>query len=62
MRHPRFYLHFTPTYSSWLNMVERWFAELTNKKVRRGAHRPIRYSGRSALGQESSTESMTVGL
>jgi transposase len=42
LRHPRFHLHFTPTSSSWLNMVERWFAELTNKKIRRGAHRSIR--------------------
>ena len=37
--HPRFVLHFTPTSSSWLNLVERWFAELTTKKLRRGAHR-----------------------
>jgi transposase len=39
IRHPRFNLHFTPTYSSWLNLVERWFAELTNKWLRRGTHR-----------------------
>jgi transposase len=39
LRHPRFTLHFTPTYSSWLNIVERWFAELTNKWLRRGTHR-----------------------
>ena len=39
LRHPRFHLHFTPTYSSWMNLVERWFAELTNKWLRRGAHR-----------------------
>ena len=39
LRHPRFTLHFTPTYSSWLNMVERWFAELTTKWLRRGTHR-----------------------
>jgi transposase len=38
-RHPRFTLHFTPTYSSWINLVERWFAELTNRWLRRGAHR-----------------------
>ena len=37
--HPRFHMHFTPTYSSWLNQVERWFALLTEKKLRRGAHR-----------------------
>jgi len=40
--HPRFILHFTPTSSSWLNLVERWFAELTTKKLRRGAHRSVR--------------------
>jgi transposase len=40
--HPRFSLHFTPTSSSWLNLVERWFAELTTKKLRRGAHRSVR--------------------
>jgi transposase len=40
--HPRFYLHFTPTSTSWLNLVERWFAELTTKKLRRGAHRSVR--------------------
>jgi transposase len=41
VRHPRFHLHFTPTYSSWLNLVERWFAELTNKWLRRGTHRSV---------------------
>ncbi len=40
--HPRFHLHFTPTSSSWLNLVERWFGELTQKKLRRGAHRSVR--------------------
>jgi transposase len=40
--HPRFVLHFTPTSSSWMNLVERWFAELTTKKLRRGAHRSVR--------------------
>jgi transposase len=39
VRHPRFHLHFTPTYSSWMNLVERWFAELTTKWLRRGTHR-----------------------
>jgi transposase len=42
VRHPRFHLHFTPTYSSWLNLVERWFAELTNKWLRRGTHHSVR--------------------
>jgi transposase len=41
-RHPRFHLHFTPTSSSWINLVERWFAELTTKLLRRGAHRSVR--------------------
>jgi transposase len=40
--HPRFVVHFTPTSSSWLNLVERWFAELTTKKLRRAAHRSVR--------------------
>jgi transposase len=40
--HPRFVVHFTPTSSSWLNLVERWFAELTTKKLRRGTHRSVR--------------------
>src|SRR5215469_5733117 len=43
LRHPRFHLHFTPTGGSWLNMVERWFAELTTKKIRRGAHLSVRH-------------------
>ena len=38
LRHPRFTFHFTPTSSSWLNLVERWFAELTNRMLRRSAH------------------------
>jgi transposase len=42
LRHPRFTLHFTPTYSSWLNLVERWFGELTTKWLRRGTHRSVK--------------------
>ena len=38
----RFHVHFTPTYGSWLNLVERWFAELTNKRIRRGAFRSVK--------------------
>lgn len=41
LAHPRFHLHFTPTSSSWLNLVERWFAELTQKKLKRGVHRSV---------------------
>jgi transposase len=38
-KRPRFHLHFTPTSSSWINMVERWFGLLTERQLRRGAHR-----------------------
>lgn len=38
-KHPRFHFHFTPTSSSWINLVERWFAALTDKQIKRGAHR-----------------------
>lgn len=38
-RHPRFHLHFTPTSSSWLNLVERWFALLSQRQIKRGSHR-----------------------
>ena len=41
-RHPRFHVHFTPTSASWLNQVERWFATLTQKQIRRGTHRSTR--------------------
>jgi transposase len=41
-RHPRFHLHFIPTSSSWLNMVERWFREITDKRIRRGVFRSVR--------------------
>jgi transposase len=40
-RHPGFHLHFTPTGSSWINQFERWFALLTEQKIRRGAHRSV---------------------
>jgi transposase len=42
LRHPRFTFHYTPTYSSWLNLVERWFAELTSKWLKRGTHRSVK--------------------
>jgi len=41
-RHPRYHMHFTPTGASWLNLVERWFAALTEKQLRRGVHRSTR--------------------
>jgi transposase len=40
-KRPRFHVHFTPTYASWLSLVERWFAELTTKQIRRGAFRSV---------------------
>jgi transposase len=41
-KHPRFHLHFTPTSSSWINQVERWFGLLTEQKIKRGAHQSVR--------------------
>lgn len=41
-KRPRFHVHFTPTSSSWLNLVERFFAALTEKQIRRGVHRSVR--------------------
>jgi transposase len=49
-RHPRFHLHFTPTGASWLNLVERWFAELTTKKIKRGAHTSVQGLERDIRG------------
>ena len=42
VRHPRFHVHFTPTRASWLNLVARWFATLTQKQIKRGSHRSTR--------------------
>ena len=41
-KRPRFHVHFTPTYGSWLNLVERWFAEITHKRIRRGIFRSVK--------------------
>ena len=41
LRRPRFHVHYTPTYSSWINQVERWFATLTDKWIRRSAHHSV---------------------
>src|SRR6185436_1074459 len=41
-KRPRYHMHFTPTGASWLNQVERWFATLTQKQIRRGVHRSTR--------------------
>src|SRR5213596_767970 len=40
-RHPRFHIHFIPTSSSWLNLVERWFREITDKRIRRGSFQSV---------------------
>ncbi|MEX1017277.1 MAG: IS630 family transposase [Phycisphaeraceae bacterium] len=50
MKHSRFHVHFVPTQSSWLNMVERFFAELTNKRLRRGNFTSARQLVRSIRG------------
>jgi transposase/transposase-like protein len=42
LRHRRFHFHFTPTYGSWMNLVERWFCALTTKKLKRSAHRSVK--------------------
>jgi transposase len=41
-KHPRFHIHFTPTSSSWLNLIERWFRDLTQKRIRRGSFHSVR--------------------
>jgi len=41
-RHPRFHMHFTPTSSSWLNLVERWFREITQQRIRRGVFTSVK--------------------
>ena len=48
-KHPRFHMHFTPTSSSWLNQVERWFGLLTEKLLRRGVHKSVRQLGKDIL-------------
>jgi transposase len=42
LRHKRFHFHFTPTYGSWMNLVERWFSALTTKALQRGSHRDLK--------------------
>jgi transposase len=55
LRHPRFHLHFTPTSSSWLNLVERWFALLTEQQLRRGV-----FAAPATLKQLFATTSMLI--
>jgi transposase len=40
-KHPRFHMHFTPTSASWLNLIERFFGQLTDKRIRRGTFRSV---------------------
>lgn len=47
VKRPRFHVHFTPTYGSWINMVERWFGLLTQRQIKRGSHRSVRELERS---------------
>ena len=63
-RHPRFTFHFTPTYASWMNLVERWFAELTTKHIRRGTHRSVREltDSHQPMDQTLEPRSQTVHL
>ena len=63
LRHPRFTLHFTPTGASWLNLVERWFAELTTKKIKRGAHTSVPNSRAiSAAGSPPGTRTLVPSV
>ena len=56
-RHPRFHMHFTPTASSRLNLVERWFREITDKRIRRGSFHSVRQlQGRSLITSMSTKE------
>jgi len=41
-RRPHYHVHFTPTSASWINQVERWFAELTGKQIQRGVHTSVK--------------------
>lgn len=41
-KHPRFHMHFTPTSSSWLNLIERWFRQITDERIRRGVFRNVK--------------------
>jgi transposase len=49
-RRPRYHLHFTPTYASWLNQVERWFALLSERQIRRGVHRSVKELEEAVIG------------
>ncbi len=61
-KHPRFHLHFTPTSASWLNLVERFFAEITRKRIRRGAFASVAEleAGDPRLSREPQRQSQAV--
>ena len=61
-RHPRFHMHFLPTSSSWLNLVERFFAELTNKRLRRGTFRSVRELQKAIEGYVEHHNDTTEGF
>ena len=64
LRHRRFHFHFTPTYGSWMNLVERWFSALTTKKLQRSAHRSVKDARRRhpSLGRPLEREPHPVRL
>jgi hypothetical protein len=59
--HPRFHMHFTPTYSSWLNQVERWFGLLTDKQLRRGVHKNLQALERDIRGSSNDSPHILTG-
>jgi hypothetical protein len=59
--HPRYRLHFTPTNCSWRNLIERWFAEITRKRIRRGTFRSVPDARYVALGARPSSLSSRGG-
>ncbi len=54
-RHPRFHMHFTPTSASWLNLVERFFAKITRKRIRRGVFRSVVFGRQHLVMSPNST-------
>lgn len=60
-RHPRFRLHFTPTSSSWLNLIERWFAELTRKRIKHGVFRSLSRPSKNSLRSITDSPNLSSG-
>ena len=56
-RRPRYVLHFTPTGSSWINQVERWFAKITTQAIRRGNFRSVKHGERQKVGGQAALRS-----